>query len=70
MVAGGVVKKEQKQAENKKKKKKGGDNGDAEGDDLDIENLDWWSKYHASVETMIRVNTALLSILLLLDVAE
>ena len=37
----------------KKKKKK----GQAEDDDeMDMESLDWWSKYFASVETMIRVS--------------
>ena len=38
----------------KKKKKK----GQAEDDDeMDMECLDWWSKYFASMETMIRVST-------------
>lgn len=36
----------------RKKKKK----GQAEDDDeMDMESLDWWSKYFASVETMIKV---------------
>ncbi|CAL1540078.1 unnamed protein product [Lymnaea stagnalis] len=39
--------KEQKTAENKKKKK-------VEDEEPDMEALDWWSKYFASVETMIR----------------
>ena len=36
----------------KKKKKKG---QQEEDDEMDMESLDWWSKYFASVETMIRV---------------
>lgn len=43
-----------KTAENRKKKKyKDSLNGDE--DEPDLENMDWWSKYHASVETMIQV---------------
>ena len=37
----------------KKKKKKGQTEDD---DEMDLESLDWWSKYFASVETMIRVS--------------
>ena len=37
----------------KKKKKKGQSEDD---DEMDMESLDWWSKYFASVETMIRVS--------------
>ena len=37
----------------KKKKKKGNTEDD---DEMDMESLDWWSKYFASVETMIRVS--------------
>jgi hypothetical protein len=43
--------KEQKTEENKKKKKK----SDSDEDKEDQESLDWWSKYFASVETMIKV---------------
>ena len=46
--------KEQKTEENKKKKKK----SDSEEDKEDQESLDWWSKYFASVETMIKVRTS------------
>lgn len=28
---------------------------DADDDDFDIEALDWWSKYHVSLEEMIQV---------------
>ncbi|XP_055886227.1 otoferlin-like isoform X5 [Biomphalaria glabrata] len=40
--------KEKKTTENKKTKSK------VEDDELDLETLDWWSKYFASVETLIR----------------
>ena len=43
--------KDKKTEENKKKKRKDG----TEEDDLDLENLDWWSKYFASVELMMKV---------------
>ena len=45
--------KEQKSADNerKKMKKKAG----MDEDEPDLDALDWWSKYFASVETMIRV---------------
>lgn len=43
--------KEQKTAENKRRKKK----GNIDDDEPDMDALDWWSKYFASVETMIRV---------------
>ncbi|XP_021379810.1 otoferlin-like isoform X8 [Mizuhopecten yessoensis] len=42
-------KKEKKTAENKKRKKSSAD----DEDDLDLESLDWWSKYFASVDTLI-----------------
>ncbi|XP_035826598.1 otoferlin, partial [Aplysia californica] len=45
----GPTEKEQKTAENKKKKK-----GAIDEDEPDMDALDWWSKYFASVETMIR----------------
>ena len=45
-------KKDKKTEANKKKKSK--DEG-AEDDKADQESLDWWSKYFASVETMIKV---------------
>ena len=52
--------KEAKQLDNAKKKSKvkrqsmaGSDNG--EDEEMDTDNMDWWSKYHASMETMIRV---------------
>ncbi|XP_014771959.1 otoferlin isoform X1 [Octopus bimaculoides] len=41
--------KEQKTAENKRRRKAGIDE-----EEPDLESLDWWSKYFASVETMIR----------------
>ncbi|XP_064626480.1 otoferlin-like [Lineus longissimus] len=47
--------KEQKTEENKKKKKK----ADSEEDKEDQESLDWWSKYFASVETMIKAQQQL-----------
>ncbi|KAH9496796.1 hypothetical protein Btru_010276 [Bulinus truncatus] len=40
--------KDKKTADNKKKKVK------SEDDELDMETLDWWSKYFTSVETLIR----------------
>jgi hypothetical protein len=46
-----VSEKDKKQAENQKKKKK----GSLDEDEPDMDALDWWSKYFASVETMIRV---------------
>ena len=46
----------------KKKKKKDASGADGEDGDMDMENLDWWSKYFASVETMIRVNTCFVTI--------
>ena len=46
-------KKELKTSENRKKKKK--DALNSEDDEPDLESLDWWSKYFASMETMIRV---------------
>jgi hypothetical protein len=46
-----VTEKDKKQAENQKKKKK----GSLDEDEPDMDALDWWSKYFASVETMIRV---------------
>ena len=42
--------KEMKTAENKRRKK-----GNVDDDEPDMDALDWWSKYFASVETMIRV---------------
>lgn len=36
--------------ENKRRKK-----GNVDEDEPDMDALDWWSKYFASVETMIRV---------------
>ncbi len=36
----------------KKRKKK----NQEEDDEMDVESLDWWSKYFASMETMIRVS--------------
>ncbi|XP_041358290.1 otoferlin-like [Gigantopelta aegis] len=49
---GGITDKEQKTADNerKKQKKKAG----MDDDEPDLDALDWWSKYFASVETMIR----------------
>lgn len=44
-------KKKQKTAENKRKKK----STPEDEDDLDLDNLDWWSKYFASVDTLIQV---------------
>ena len=56
---GGNIK-EAKQLDSAKKKGKGkrqsvaaSENDDEE--EMDTENMDWWSKYHASMETMIRV---------------
>ena len=46
-----MTEKEQKTAENKRRKKK----GNVDEDEPDMDALDWWSKYFASVETMIRV---------------
>lgn len=43
--------KKQKTAENKRKKK----SLPEDEDDLDVDNLDWWSKYFASVDTLIQV---------------
>lgn len=43
--------KKQKTAENKRKKKSSTD----DDEDLDLESLDWWSKYFASVDTLIQV---------------
>ncbi|XP_071147847.1 otoferlin-like isoform X5 [Mytilus edulis] len=42
--------KKQKTAENKRKKK----SLPEDEDDLDVDNLDWWSKYFASVDTLIQ----------------
>lgn len=47
----GADTKEKKTAENKKKKK----GSLVDDDDLDLESLDWWSKYFASVDTLIMV---------------
>ena len=46
-----MTEKEQKTEENKRRKKK----GNVDEDEPDMDALDWWSKYFASVETMIRV---------------
>ncbi|KAK3090409.1 hypothetical protein FSP39_011632 [Pinctada imbricata] len=43
--------KKQKTAENKRRKKEGNTEDD---DELDLDSMDWWSKYFASVETLIR----------------
>ncbi|KAK6179510.1 hypothetical protein SNE40_011846 [Patella caerulea] len=48
-----IDKKEGKVAEKSKKKKK----KDADDDAPDLQSMDWWSKYFASVETMIREPT-------------
>ena len=53
---GGEKSKDQKTLENKKKRKKESQNADdTTADDMDLDCMDWWSKYHASMETMIRV---------------
>ena len=52
----GEKSKAEKTAENKRKKKhRYGGGGEDEEPDLDT--MDWWSKYHASVDTMIQVTT-------------
>jgi len=33
-------------------------NGNGDEDENGVESLDWWTKYHASVETTIKVRTA------------
>ena len=45
--------KAEKKAEKKKKRRDSAASG--EEDELDEQCLDWWSKYFASMETMIRV---------------
>ena len=52
---GGESKKDQKSSETRKKKKKDSRGDPEEGEDMDLDNMDWWSKYHASMQTMIRV---------------
>ncbi|KAK2155009.1 hypothetical protein LSH36_251g03006, partial [Paralvinella palmiformis] len=47
--------KEQNKVDVKKKRKKDAlDADDLGADDMDLDCLDWWSKYHASMETMIK----------------
>ena len=41
-----------------KKKRKKSLTGNGDEDDNDVESLDWWTKYHASVETAIKVRSA------------
>ena len=43
----------------KKKRKKDALDADDLVDDMDLDCLDWWSKYHASMETMIKVNVCI-----------
>ena len=38
-----------------KKKRKASLSGNGEEDENGVESLDWWTKYHASVETAIKV---------------
>jgi hypothetical protein len=45
--------KQKKTEENSRRKKKDSIEDDEE---MDLESMDWWSKYFASVETLIRVS--------------
>ena len=47
-----VDKKEQKTAENKKKKRR----STIDDEELDLESMDWWSKYFVSMDTLISVS--------------
>ena len=47
--------KNQKTAENKRKKRKDSMSSVNDDDDVDLDGMDWWSKYHASVELLLSV---------------
>ena len=57
MFQGPAEKVERRSPEPKKKRKKSL-TGNGDEDDNDVESLDWWTKYHASVETTIKVLSA------------
>ena len=50
--------KDQKTAENKKKKRRDSQLSAADDDDVNQDGMDWWSKYHASMDLVLTVRLA------------
>lgn len=55
MQGGGVTKKDIKTAENRKKKSRKDSMASEPEEEPDTDSMDWWTKYHASMDTMMQV---------------
>jgi len=51
----GLPEKAERRSPEPKKKRKKSLSGNGEEEENGVESLDWWTKYHASVETTIKV---------------